>query len=163
MSCTPFLAKPILTARDAIASHVRWKVTLLTAARMHEPLSDCATHSMHTPGKCAIHPWLRSQYNPHLRRTPEYRAVLHWHQEFHREILAAANLINAGEFLAAEQFLHTSETFQSASASLASAIVALDRIAPPTPRRRRSSLARRPSTAVRPELPQVVAPALSEA
>ena len=130
MSSIPFLAKPILTPRDAIASHVRWKITLLTAARMHETLSDDAAHSVQCPGECAILRWLLSQYNQPLQQTPEYLAVLRWHEEFHRELIAAADLINAGEFLTAEQLLNTSETFQSAAVSLASAILALDRIAP---------------------------------
>ncbi|MGD0796376.1 MAG: hypothetical protein ABR910_01520 [Acidobacteriaceae bacterium] len=130
MSCTPFIAKPILTTRDAIASHVRWKITLLTAARMHEPLSDRATHSVQYPDECAIRRWLLSQYTLHLRQTPEYLSVVRWHQEFHRQMLVIANLINVGKFAAAEHLLNTSETFQAASNSLANAIVALDRISP---------------------------------
>jgi hypothetical protein len=130
MSCTPFIAKPILTPRDAIASHVRWKITLLTAARMREPLSDRATHSVQHPNECDIRRWLLSQYTLHLRQTPEYLAVLHWHQEFHREMQAIARLINAGEFASAEDRLNHSESFQTASNSLANAIMALDRIAP---------------------------------
>jgi hypothetical protein len=130
MSCTPFLAKPILTPRDAIASHVRWKTTLLSAARMHEHLSEHATHSVQSPNQCAIRRWLLSQYTLHLRQTPEYLAVLHWHQQFHREMLAIATLINAGQFDAAETLLNHSKSFQNASNSLASAILALDRIAP---------------------------------
>jgi hypothetical protein len=130
MSCTPYINKPILTPRDAIASHVRWKITLLTAARMREPLSDRATHSVQHPDECDIRRWLLSQYTLHLRRMPEYLAVLHWHQEFHREMQAVAKLLNTGEFTAAERALHTSESFQTASNSLANAIMALDRIAP---------------------------------
>src|SRR6202030_2373229 len=34
----PYVAKTILTPQDAIASHVRWKITLLLAATIHEPL-----------------------------------------------------------------------------------------------------------------------------
>jgi hypothetical protein len=130
VSSIPFIAKPILTPRDAIASHVRWKITLLMAARMREPLSDRATHSVQHPNECSIRRWLLSQYTLHLRQTPEYLAVLHWHQEFHREMLAAVNLINTGEFMAAERLLNTSESFQAASNSLANAIMALDRIVP---------------------------------
>jgi hypothetical protein len=130
MSCTPFIAKPILTTRDAIASHVRWKVTLLSAARMCETLTDHATHGVQNPDECAICPWLLDQYDPDLRQTSEYLAVLHWHREFHLELLAAAQLINAGEFAAAERLLNTSQSFQFASASLADAILELDRIAP---------------------------------
>jgi hypothetical protein len=130
MSCTPFIAKPIVTPRDAIASHVRWKITLLTAARMHESLSDRATYSVQHPEECSIRRWLLSQYNLHLRQTPEYLTVLHWHQQFHQEMLTITNLLNAGEFEVAEILLNTSVTFQTASNSLANAIMALDRIAP---------------------------------
>jgi hypothetical protein len=130
VSSIPFIAKPILTPRDAIASHVRWKITLLMAARMREPLSDRATHSVQHPNECSIRRWLLSQYTLHLRQTSEYLAVLHWHQEFHREMLAAANLINTGEFAAAESLLNHSASFQAASNSLANAIMALDRAAP---------------------------------
>jgi hypothetical protein len=130
VSSIPFIAKPILTPRDAIASHVRWKITLLMAARMHEPLSDNATHSLQCPEECAILRWLLSQYNQPLRQSPEYQEVLHWHHEFHREMITAANLINTGEFMAAERLLNTSESFQAASNSLGNAIMALERIAP---------------------------------
>jgi hypothetical protein len=130
MSCTPYIAKPILTPRDAIASHVRWKITLLTAARMHESLSDRATHSVQHPNQCDIRRWLLSRYTLHLRQTPEYLTVLHWHQEFHREMQTIVSLINAGEFATAERVLNSSESFRTASNSLANAIMALDRIVP---------------------------------
>jgi hypothetical protein len=45
-------------------------------------------------------------------------------------MLTITNLINAGEFEVAELLLNTSESFQTASNSLANAIMALDRIAP---------------------------------
>jgi hypothetical protein len=130
MSSIPFLNKPILTPRDAIASHVRWKITLLMAARMHEPLSDRATHSVQHPNECSIRRWLLSQYTLHLRQTPEYLAVLRSHQEFHLEMLSIAKLINTGDYAAAEDRLNHSSSFQAASNSLANAIMALDRIAP---------------------------------
>jgi hypothetical protein len=128
MSSIPFIAKPILTTRDAIASHVRWKITLLMAARMREPLTESATHSICHPDECGIRRWLLSQYALHLRQTPEYLAVLRAHEQFHREMLAIAALIEAGEFDAAETHLNSSQTFQDASNSLAGAIMALDRL-----------------------------------
>ena len=132
MSSIPFIAKPILTTRDAIASHVRWKTTLLMAARMREPLSDRATHSIEHPDECAIRRWLLSQYTLYLRQTPEYLVVVRTHQHFHREMLKIASLINTGDFDAAEQRLNSSKSFQDASNSLATAIVALDRLTTPT-------------------------------
>jgi hypothetical protein len=130
MQSVPYIAKPIVTARDAIASHVRWKITLLTAARMREPLSDRATHSIECPDECSIRRWLLSRYTLHLRQTQEYLIVLHWHKEFHREMLAVAKLLNAGDYETAERLLHSSASFQKASNSLANAIMELDRVTP---------------------------------
>jgi hypothetical protein len=131
MPSIPFIAKPILTTRDAIASHVRWKITLLMAARMREPLSERATHSIEHPNHCSIRRWLLSQYTLHMRQTPEYQAVLRAHDHFHREMLKVAALINDGDYTAAETHLNSSQSFQGASNSLAGAIMALDRLTPP--------------------------------
>jgi hypothetical protein len=120
--------KPIVTARDAIASHVRWKITLLTATRMREPLSERATHSIQHPDECSIHQWLVSQHTLHLRGAPEYRAVLDRHVEFHREMQAIARLINAAEYTTAERLLNSPAGFQHASIAVANAIMALERI-----------------------------------
>ncbi len=128
MQSVQYIAKPILTARDAIASHVRWKITLSMAARMHEPLSERATHSIQHPEECSIGQWLLSKHTQHLRSTPEYRAVLDLHSDFHREMQSIARLINTGEYAAAERLLTTSAAFQNASTAVANAIMALERI-----------------------------------
>jgi len=130
LSSVPYLAKPIITARDAIASHVRWKITLLTAARMRESLSERATRSIQHPDECSIRQWLFSSHTQHLHRTPEYLAVLDRHAKFHREMQTIAGLINAGEFAAAERLLTAHGSFEQASLAVANAIVALERIPP---------------------------------
>ncbi|HEV2619068.1 MAG TPA: hypothetical protein VGU23_03930, partial [Acidobacteriaceae bacterium] len=83
MSSPQYIAKPIVTAQDAIASHVRWKVTLLLAVRMREPLSERATLSINRPQECSIHRWLVSKHTLRLRGTPEYRTALELHMAFH--------------------------------------------------------------------------------
>jgi methyl-accepting chemotaxis protein len=128
LSSVPYLAKPIINARDAIASHVRWKITLLTAARMCEPLSERATRSIQRPDECSIRQWLFSSHTRHLHRTPEYRAVLDRHSEFHREMQTIAGMINAGDFAAAERLLTAHGSFEQASLAVANAIMALERI-----------------------------------
>jgi methyl-accepting chemotaxis protein len=128
MSSVPYLAKPIITARDAIASHVRWKITLLTAARMRETLSERASYSIQHPEECSIRQWLFSSHTQHLRRTREYLAVLERHAEFHREMQAISGLIDAGEFAAAERLLTAHGSFERASLAVANAIMALERI-----------------------------------
>ena len=128
MPSVQYIAKTIVTARDAIASHVRWKITLLTAARMRESLSDRATQSILHPNECDIRRWLLSSHTAHLRRAPEYRAVLDRHADFHREMQRIAALLNAGEFAAAETQLKSPGSFERASIAVANAIMALERV-----------------------------------
>jgi hypothetical protein len=127
MSSVPYIAKTIVTPPDAIAAHMRWKITLLLAARLREPLSARATHSIQHPEECSIRKWLLSEHTLHLRGTAEYRAVLELHQAFHAHMLHIAGLIDAGAFDLAELVLNSPEPFQNASNALANAIMALDR------------------------------------
>jgi hypothetical protein len=127
MPAETYIAKTIENARDAIASHVRWKIALLLAARMHEPLSERATRAIHHPEECSIRKWLLSDHTLHLRGRLEYLAALDQHTAFHRQMLAIANLINGGEYEQAERLLSAADPFQNASIALANAIMALDR------------------------------------
>jgi hypothetical protein len=122
-----YIAKTVENAPDAIASHVRWKIALLLAARMHEPLSERATRAIQHPEECSIRKWLLSEHTLHLRGRPEYQAALDLHAAFHGQMLAIANLINTGEYEQAERLLKAAEPFQNASTALANAIMALDR------------------------------------
>jgi hypothetical protein len=123
----PYIAKTVENAPDAIASHVRWKIALLLAARMREPLSARAIRALQHPEECSIRKWLDSERTLHLRGTPEYQAALDLHAAFHGQMLAIANLINAGDFEEAERLLNAPEHFEKPSIALANAIMALDR------------------------------------
>lgn len=128
MSNTAYIAKPVLTPQDAIASHVRWKIALLLAAQMREPLSERATRSLTHPQECAIHKWLLSPHAEHLRGLPQYRAALELHATFHAHMLQVANLLRAGHFDQALLLINQPRTaFQEASNALANAIMALER------------------------------------
>ncbi len=127
MSSTPYIAKTIVTPQDAIASHIRWKITLLLAVQMREPLSDRATRSLQHPEECSIHKWLLSDHTRHFRGTRDHRTVLDSHAAFHSQMLKVATLLRAGDFDQAEGLLNQSGPFQAASISLANAIMALDR------------------------------------
>jgi hypothetical protein len=127
LPATSYIAKPVLTAQDAIATHVRWKISLLLAARMHEPLSERATRSIEHPEECKIHQWLLSKHTLHLRGTAEHHDVLERHIAFHDAMLRIAGLLNAGEYDQADFLLNSPEPFQNASSALANAITALDR------------------------------------
>jgi hypothetical protein len=126
MPSEPYIAKTVENAPDAIASHVRWKIALLLAARMREPLSERATRSIQHPEEDAIRKWLLSERTLHLRGTPEYQAALDLHTAFHGHMLAIANLINAGDFEEAERLINSPDHFEKPSIALANAIMALD-------------------------------------
>ena len=127
MPSPAYTPQPVLTAADAIATHVRWKITLLLAARMHEPLSERATRSIERPEECKIHTWLVSEYARRLSGTPEYKAVCDLHLAFHGAMRQIAVLLNSGDYDLAERLLNSPEPFQNASSALANAIMALDR------------------------------------
>jgi methyl-accepting chemotaxis protein len=133
MPSDSYIAKPILTPRDAIASHVRWKITLLTAARMREPLSARATRSIRQPEQCSIRRWLLSDYTATLRHRPEYAAVLDRHIDFHREMQRVAHLLNTARYSEAEDLLAPSSAFEQTSFAIANALMALDRAQRPQP------------------------------
>jgi hypothetical protein len=127
LSTTEYIAKTIVCAQDAIASHVRWKVTLLLAVRMREPLSERATNSIHRPQECSIHKWLLSKHTLRVRGTAEYRAALDMHLAFHTQMQRIAGLLNTGEFEQAERLLNSPENFLNLSNAFANALMAVDR------------------------------------
>ena len=86
----------------------------MLAARMREPLSARAIRSLQHPEECSIRKWLVSEHTLHLRGTPEYHAALELHTAFHGQMLAIANLINAGDYEQAERLLNAAEPFHRA-------------------------------------------------
>jgi hypothetical protein len=127
MPSIPYIAEPVLSGHDAVASHMRWRITLLLATQMREPLSARATRSIHHPEECSIHKWLASRLTLHLRRTLEYHAALTLHLEFHIQMQRIADHINAGQFDQADRLLSSPESFQNVSNAFANALMALDR------------------------------------
>jgi hypothetical protein len=128
MQPVSYIAQPILNARDAIASHIRWKITLLTAARMRESLSARATTSIERPEECSIRRWLTSEHTSAMRGQPEYAAVLAQHSQFHRRMQAIATLLNSGEYQEAErQLREPNGDFERSSLSFANSLMAFER------------------------------------
>jgi methyl-accepting chemotaxis protein len=118
----------LLNAKEAIAIHVRWRITLLMAVTTREPLSANATRIIDHPDECCIGRWLLSSQTFAIRRRPEYLALVARHIEFHREMAHIASLIQAAEFDAAAAALGPAGSFQRASHAIAGAISAIDRI-----------------------------------
>ena len=121
---------PIVTAKDAIARHMQWKITLQLAIALNEPLSPSAIHTIEHSEECPIGRWLVSQHTTGLRNTPEYRDLVAGHEEFHREVAQIAAMINHGKYGAARRAIDPNSSFRRASQAMANAITALDRIQP---------------------------------
>ena len=125
----PFVTEPIRTAQEAIASHVRWLITLQLAVKMREPLTPRCNHAIRNSAQCAIGEWLLSPALAHLHRTPEHLALSALHKQFHHEMLKIATLINALDFAAAARLLNDpSGIFQTTAKATAHAITTLDRV-----------------------------------
>ena len=119
---------PIVTAKDAIAHHMRWRIALQLAATMREPLSPGATRAIEHQEECSIGKWLVSRHTLDVRNTPQYRDLVARHEEFHRVMTEIAFAINHGDYEAAGQALAPGSSFRRAAQSIASAMMALDRI-----------------------------------
>ena len=125
----PFVTLPIRTAQEAIASHVRWLITLQLAVKMRETLTPRCNHAMRNPAESAIGEWLLSPSLAHLHRTPELLALSALHKQFHNEMLQIAALINAHDFEAAARPLNDpNSVFQTTAKATANAITTLARI-----------------------------------
>ena len=119
---------PIVTAKDAIAHHMRWRITLQLAVTMREPLSPGATRAIEHQEECSIGKWLVSRHTLDVRNTPQYRDLVARHEEFHRVMTEIAFAINHGDYEAAGQALAPGSSFRKAAQAISSAIMALDRI-----------------------------------
>ena len=118
---------PIVTAKDAIAHHMRWRITLQLAVAMREPLSPGATRAIQHLEECSIGKWLylRTQSNLLYK---EYRDLVACHEEFHRVMTQIPFSINHGEYEAAgRRWLPIAASAWRPSA-ISSAMMALDRV-----------------------------------
>jgi hypothetical protein len=124
----PIITPPLRTAQDAIASHVRWLITLQLAIRMRETLTPRCNSAIRNPAESSIGIWLLSPGLARLHRTPEHLALSALHKQFHYEMLQIAVLINAMDFQAADRLLNDPNgSFQTTAKATASAITTLDR------------------------------------
>jgi hypothetical protein len=121
---------PIVTAKDAIGHHMRWRITLQLAVAMREPLSPGATRAIQHLEECSVGKWIVSRHTLNVRNTPQYRDLVACHEEFHRVMTQIAFSINHGDYEAAGKALASGSSFRRASQAISSAITALDRIQP---------------------------------
>jgi hypothetical protein len=119
---------PIITAKEAVAHHMRWRITLQLAVAMREPLSPGATRAIEHLEECTIGKWLVSQHTLSARDTPEYQALVARHEEFHRVMHEIAFSISHEDYETAGLALAPGSSFRRAAQAISSAMMALDRI-----------------------------------
>ncbi len=118
----------MLTAKDLIARHVRWKLTLQFVIASRDRLTEMQLDQILHAERCPIGQWLESAAPPGLRACPEYTAVVRNHVDFHRQMARIANLIEVEDFDAAFMGIQADSIFMQSSYRLALSITALDRI-----------------------------------
>jgi hypothetical protein len=119
---------PIVTAKDAIGHHMRWRITLQLAVTRREPLSPGATRAIEHLEVCSIGKWLVSRHTLNVRNTQQYRDLVARHEEFHRVMTEIAFAINHGDYEAAGRALAPGSSFRRAAQAISSAIMELDRV-----------------------------------
>jgi methyl-accepting chemotaxis protein len=119
---------PILTAKDAIARHMQWRMTLQFAIAVREPVPPDQYAQICHDGQCAIGVWLVSPATRGIRGEAPYAELVLRHYEFHREMERVADLIGLGEFDAAAHAMEPDSSFRRASQAIAMAIMAVNRL-----------------------------------
>lgn len=97
---------------EAISAHVGWKIAFRTAVDRkrsvdapHIARDDC----------CTLGKWLHGEAKKRYAALPAYAQCLDAHAKFHREAGRVSQLINRGDFVAAEAELASGAPFGEAS------------------------------------------------
>jgi hypothetical protein len=118
----------VLSAKDLVARHEAWKLTLWAAAFSRKPLTVEELAQIVYPERCPIGRWLLSGASAALRDSEEYQSVLQNHQEFHQDMMQVASLLSGKDFPAAKQAIQEGSSFAENGRKLALAIMALNRL-----------------------------------
>jgi hypothetical protein len=118
----------VLSAKDLVALHEAWKLTLWAAAFSRKPLTVEELAQIVYPERCPIGRWLLSAASAALRDSEEYQTVLQNHQEFHKEMMEVASLLSSKDFPAAKQAIQEGSSFAENGRKLALSIMALNRL-----------------------------------
>jgi hypothetical protein len=118
----------LLDAKDLIACHEQWKLTLWAAAFSHKPLTLEQVEQIVHADRCAIGRWLEAADEPDLRASEEFRLVVENHNEFHGEMMQVAALLARKNYSAAARAIGEQSSFAETGRQLAASIFALNRI-----------------------------------
>lgn len=107
---------------EAIQAHGEWKTKLSTACQTRERL-DSAT--IGRDDCCKLGKWLHGKARRDYRQLAGYSGCVKKHAAFHREAGKVAEVINSGQYAAAEAMLMNDSRYASASSDVCKAITAL--------------------------------------
>jgi len=114
----------LLSAKDLIARHEDWKLTLWAAAFSHKPRSVEQIQQIVSPDRCPIGRWLDSPASAALREHQAYKDVVQNHQE----MMEVASLLTHKDFLAAVRAIQNGSSFAEYGRRLANSILALNQL-----------------------------------
>ena len=121
-------SEELLSAKDLIARHEKWKLTLWAAVFTRKPLTvdqiDQIVHEDH----CAIGRWLVAQAGTPLGACAEYEEVIQNHREFHLEMMQVAMLLARKEYGAAASAIQEGASFSLTGRRLAQSLLTLNRV-----------------------------------
>jgi hypothetical protein len=121
-------AGAVLTAKDLIARHEAWKLTLWGAVFSRKPLSLEQVNQIVHAEQCPIGRWLESEASANLRDSEEYEDVVDFHADFHEEMMAVASLLASKEYDEARRAIAPGSSFAETGRQLVQAITALNRV-----------------------------------
>jgi len=118
----------LLTAKDLIVRHEKWKLTLWAAVFSRKPLTveqiDQIVHQEH----CPIGRWLEAQAATELGTRAEYEEMVQNHIDFHGEMMEIAMHLARKDYAAAARGIQDGSSFSLSGRRLAQSILALNRI-----------------------------------
>jgi len=121
-------AEVLLNARDLIACHEAWKLTLWAAVFTRTPLTREQVDQIVYPERCPIGLWLGSPASSSVRDRSEYAEVVENHDEFHQEMMQVASLLAKKDYQGAAGAVADGSAFVMSGRRLALSIVALNRV-----------------------------------
>ncbi len=118
----------MLSAKDLIARHERWKLTLWAAVFTRKALTVEQVDQIVHQERCPIGRWLNAQAGTELGRRGEYEEVVQDHAQFHGEMMEIAMLLARKDYAGAAQGIQEGSSFALSGKRLAQAILELNRV-----------------------------------
>ncbi len=118
----------LLTAKELIARHEKWKLTLWAAVFTRKPLSVEQINQIVHQELCPIGRWLAAQEVTELGASAEFEEVSRNHQDFHAEMMEVALLLARKDYGASAAAIQEGSSFSISGRRLARSMLALNQV-----------------------------------